>query len=191
MDVAAVTLFLALLAVGAQASVVGGAVLRVGAAAGPAMRDLGDRVLAEVRPYAVRLALLVALVATAGSLYLSEVANFPPCRLCWYQRIAVYPLVPILAVAAFRRDGSRVRPFALILPALGLPISIYHSFVERFPSLEGGSCDPNNPCSIIWVERFGYLTIPVMAASAQALIIALLLCVPNEKEPDVEPSARP
>ncbi len=177
-----VTLFLALLAVGAQASVVGGVGLRVAAAVTPSMRDLGGRILDEVRPYALRLGLLVAGVATAGSLYLSEVAHFPPCKLCWYQRIAVYPLVALLAVAAFRRDGHRVRPYALALPVLGLPISIYHSFVERFPSLEGGSCDPTNPCSIIWVERFGYLTIPVMAASAQALIIVLLLCVSTEKE---------
>jgi disulfide bond formation protein DsbB len=46
----------------------------------------------------------VATVATLGSLYYSEVADFPPCRLCWYQRIAMYPLVPILGIAAARRD---------------------------------------------------------------------------------------
>ena len=47
--------------------------------------------------------------------------------------------------------------------------------LERYPSLETGACDPNNPCTLIWVERFGYLTIPTMALSAFALIITLLL----------------
>jgi len=53
--------------------------------------------------------------------------------------------------------------------------------IERFPSLEGGtSCDPANPCAFIWVERFGYLTIPTMALSAFALIAALLLLAQPE-----------
>ena len=58
-----------------------------------------------------------------------------------------------------------------------LPISLYHAVLERLPSLESGACDPANPCSIIWVEKLGYLTIPVMAATAQALVAALLLLV--------------
>src|SRR4051812_10965964 len=52
----------------------------------------------------VWLAALVAVVATCGSLYLSEVAHFVPCTMCWYQRIAMYPLAPMLVVAAWRRD---------------------------------------------------------------------------------------
>ena len=102
-------------------------------------------------------------------------ARFPPCKLCWYQRIAVYPLVPLLGLASWRRDRG-VRPYALALIAVGLPISLYHVVLERVPSL-GGACDPLNPCTIIWVQRFGYLTIPAMAATAQAMVCALLLLV--------------
>jgi hypothetical protein len=48
--------------------------------------------------------------------------------------------------------------------------------IERFPSLESAtSCDPVNPCSLIWTKRFGYLTIPTMALSAFALLATLLL----------------
>ena len=127
--------------------------------------------------YSLWAAFAVAVVATAGSLYLSEVADFPPCRLCWFQRIAMYPLVPLLGLAAFRRDQG-IRLYAAVLAGLGVPVSIWHLFVERFPTLEGTSCDPLNPCSIIWVERFGYLSIPGMALSGFVLILALLSLSP-------------
>ena len=125
-------------------------------------------------PSALWLAFAVATVATLGSLYYSEVAHFPPCRLCWYQRIAMYPLVPMLGLAALRGDQS-VRRHALLLACIGAPISAWHVLVERFPGLEAGACDPANPCSLIWVDTFGYLTIPAMALSAFALIAVLLV----------------
>ena len=114
------------------------------------------------------LALVVAIVATSGSLYLSEVAHFIPCRLCWYQRAAMYPLVPLLAVSLWRRwFGARWVVFAIAV--VGGSISVWHILIERFPTLETGACDPDNPCSLIWVRRLGYLTIPTMALSAFAL----------------------
>jgi disulfide bond formation protein DsbB len=108
-----------------------------------------------------------------GSLYLSEVADYPPCRLCWFQRIAMYPLVPLLLIAAVRRDRN-IRLYGIVLAGIGSLISVWHLLVERFPDLEGTSCDPVNPCSIIWFERFGYLTIPAMALSGFLAVIALL-----------------
>lgn len=180
-DVDTVTLFLALLAMASQAAVIGLVGLRLfGASAGRRRREV--RLGAVLGPWVLPLALAVAITATLGSLYMSEVAHFPPCRLCWYQRIAVYPLVPLLGVAVWRRDRG-VRPYALALVAVGLPVSLYHMVLERLPSLEGGACDPANPCTIIWVERIGYLTIPTMAATAQALIAALLLFVPSPDLP--------
>src|SRR6478752_2902932 len=71
------------------------------------------------------LAAIAATIATLGSLYLSEVAHFPPCKLCWYQRIAMYPLVVVLGVAAARRDTG-VRLTGAILAGLGACISIWH-----------------------------------------------------------------
>jgi disulfide bond formation protein DsbB len=172
-----VSLFLALLAVLAQLTAVGLGILVVLRAARPRER-LPAAVLDAVAPVALPLAAAVALVSTLGSLYYSEVANFPPCRLCWYQRIGMYPLAVILAVAAWRRDAG-VRWYAWPLCLAGGLVSVYHVLVERYPSLESGSCDPANPCSIIWVERFGYVTIPTMALSGFALI-AVLLLLPRE-----------
>jgi disulfide bond formation protein DsbB len=153
--------------------------------------QLWNTVRTTVAPSALTLAALVAAVATAGSLYLSEVAHFVPCRLCWYQRIGMYPLVVILVIAAIRRDTRAwVYPFALA--SAGLCISIYHVLLERFPSLETGACDPNNPCTIVWVRHFGFVTIPYMAASAFLAIALLAVLATRQPEEisDVEESTR-
>ena len=172
-----VTLFLALLALAAQVAAVGLLVTLAVRAVAPRAR-WPHQVIAALGPVALPLAAPVAVVATVGSLYFSEIADFPPCRLCWYQRIGMYPLAVVLPIAAWRRD-RQIRWYALPLAVLGGTVSIYHVVIERFPSLESGACEITNPCSIIWVERFGYLTIPAMALSGFALI-AVLLVLPQE-----------
>lgn len=155
MSVRAVTTFLSLLALIAAAGAVVTVVVVVGR-----WRDgpLG----VTIRRSALGLAATVAVVATAGSLYLSEGAHFPPCRLCWYQRIAMYSLAVVLIVAALRRDAA-VRWYALPLAIGGLAISLWHLAVEHLGVGEG-ACEVTNPCSIRWVEHFGFVTIPFMAA---------------------------
>jgi disulfide bond formation protein DsbB len=175
-----VTLFLALLALATEAGAVVLIATLVARAVAPAAA-WPRQVLLAVGPAALGVAAAVAVVATLGSLYYSEIADFPPCRLCWYQRIGMYPLAVVLPIAAWRRDGG-VRWYALPLAIGGGLVSIYHVLVERFPSLESGACELANPCSIIWVERFGYLTIPTMALSGFVLI-ALLLALPEETSP--------
>ncbi|WP_426571589.1 disulfide bond formation protein B [Aquihabitans sp. McL0605] len=182
MSTETVTLFFALLATLAQVVVVVAVLLALGSLVSPAVARVKDQVLAEVGPQALTMAAIVALVCTLGSLYLSEVAHFPPCKLCWYQRTAMYPLVVVLGVAAARRDTG-IRLTGAILAGLGACVSVWHLLVERYPNLASSSCDPNNPCSIKWVERFGYLTIPGMALSGFALILVLLAAarpVPSE-----------
>lgn len=169
-----VSLFLALLAVIAELLALGLVVVGVARLVRPGA-EWPTAVLDAVRPVALPLAGAIAITATLGSLYFSEVADFPPCRLCWYQRIGMYPLALILPIAAWRRDAG-VRWYAIPTAVIGGAISIYHVVVERFPSLET-ACDVTNPCSIIWVERFGYLTIPAMALSGFVAIVALLLTV--------------
>jgi len=126
---------------------------------------LGDR--------AIWLAWLVALVATVGSLIYSEVIHFVPCRLCWFQRIAMYPLSFVLLVGAIRREAA-VKYYGLPLALTGLAISIYHNVIQFYPSLEGGSCDPLNPCSARSIEVFGFIDIPFMAGAGFILISVLL-----------------
>ena len=173
MSAHAVTLYFALLAVVAQIFVLAMIVLAVGARWSPGVRRVRDEARQALRPQAVGWAVVVAAVCTLGSLYLSEVAHFTPCRLCWYQRAAMYPLVPLLAVGAWTRSRA-LRLVAAVVATGGAAISCWHILIERYPTLESGSCDPNNPCSLVWVKHLGYLTIPTMALSGFALILALL-----------------
>jgi disulfide bond formation protein DsbB len=131
---------------------------------------------------ALPLAAAIATVATAGSLYLSEVAGYLPCTLCWYQRIAMYPLVVILGVAAWRRDRA-VWLTALPLAAVGSAIAVWHIAIERRPGL-GGVCDPSAPCSLRWVEEFGFLTLPTMALIGFVAIGVLSLAARNGTSSD-------
>jgi thiol-disulfide isomerase/thioredoxin len=172
-SVSTATLFFALLAVAAQLALATLVVAALLARRWPAAARL-RAALAAAPDETLRLAFVVALVATLGSLYLSEVAGLVPCTLCWFQRAAMYPLAVVLGVAAFRRDLA-VRPYAIVLAGAGAAISTYHYLLERFPSLDAGACDPDNPCTLTWVWRFHYLSIPLMAGTAFALVAVLLL----------------
>ena len=190
----AVSLFLALLAVVAQVAVVTAVVLAVGGRSSPGLARIREAAVETIGPQALTLAFTVAAVAMAGSLYFSEVARFTPCRLCWYQRICMYPLVPMLGLAAWRGDRS-IRPYAAVLAAIGALIAAYHVLLERYPTLESSVCEPTTPCTVVWVRRFGYLTIPAMALSAFALILTLMAVAGGDRarhraEAQATPSAR-
>lgn len=115
----------------------------------------------------------VATVATVGSLIYSEVIGYIPCRLCWFQRIAMYPMSVILLIGAIRKDLV-AKFYALPFTLVGLGISIWHFLVQNYPSLEGNACDPNNPCNFKEFEVFGFITIPFMAGAGFTLIAVLL-----------------
>lgn len=127
---------------------------------------------------------LVAAVAMAGSLYLSEGGHLVPCRLCWYQRTMMYPLAIILVIATFRRDW-KIRAYAVPLAVIGAAVSIFHVLVEWYPSLESStSCDPLNPCSALPLPRYaGFISIPTMAGSAFLFIAVVLLLARRPASP--------
>lgn len=141
----------------------------------------GPDAVALLEGKAIWIAWTVALVCTVGSLVYSEVLHFVPCRLCWFQRIAMYPLAVILLVGAIRREAV-VKFYALPLALIGLAVSIYHNVVQFFPSLEGGSCDPLNPCSARSISVFGFMDLPFMAGAGFIVIAVLLAFYTKVKE---------
>jgi Disulfide bond formation protein DsbB len=183
MTVETVTTFFALLAVlGLVALLSVGVIALVAAIRGgvpaslvPLREGLGQ--------VALPLAFCVALTCTLGSLYLSEVAKFPPCELCWFQRILMYPQVVILGIAMVRRDAA-VKWYSLPLVLIGLGISTYHYLVERFPDTVSFSCNTEVPCSTVWVWKFHFLSIPAMAGIGFALIAVLLLLARSDTAAD-------
>jgi disulfide bond formation protein DsbB len=112
----------------------------------------------------------VATASTVGSLIYSEGYGMEPCRLCWYQRIAMYPLVLILLVAVAAADRAAWR-YVVPLAGAGSLISIYHLVVQWTPA-ETGACELGVPCSLRYVEEFGFVTIPFMALAGFLAIMA-------------------
>ncbi|MGY6499298.1 MAG: disulfide oxidoreductase [Acidimicrobiales bacterium] len=184
MNVETANLFFALLSLAAGALALGVVVLALVARAkpssGPAL------LLDDLRPAALWLAFAVAATATLGSLYYSEVQNFTPCVLCWYQRIAMYPLSLILGIAAFRRDVA-VKVYAIPLAAIGAVVAVYHYQLELFPEQSSGVCAVDVPCTARWFEVFGFVSLAFMALTGFLAIIALLSIArqPEPAEDDV------
>ncbi len=117
-------------------------------------------------PLLLTFAWVVALVATLGSLYYSEVRLFLPCELCWYQRIFMYPQAVLLGLALWRQDLF-VWPYALTLSLIGGSISTLHLLEQRFPDLFTLACKPPVPCSVEYIPQF---PIPLQALIAFLLI---------------------
>lgn len=173
MNVKTMSTLFALLTVIANLSVLAILVIGVGARWSEGLERARDGLCDLMSETGLWLAWLVALTATLGSLYYSEVAHFIPCRLCWYQRIGIYPLAVVLLLAALRRDRA-VRFYVIPVAAISAAISVYHYQLERFPNQASLSCSAEAPCTVVWVWRFHYISIAMMALSAALLIIALL-----------------
>jgi len=136
--------------------------------------DRARPILEELHGSALWLGFLVAATCTLGSLYFSEIAEFAPCKLCWYQRIAMYPLAVLLLVAALRKEYL-IRWYVLPIALIGLPIAAYHYLIEWRPDLDSGTCDLFGPsCTDVWFKEFGFVTLPFMAAIGFLAILALL-----------------
>lgn len=119
------------------------------------------------------LAWAVAAVSTGGSLYYSEVAGYIPCELCWWQRIAMYPLSIVLLIAVLRGDRG-VRRYVAPVSVIGFLIAAYHYAIQTFPSLQGTICAVDAPCTARWVEVYGFVSIPFMAMCGFFLITAIM-----------------
>lgn len=118
---------------------------------------------------------LLAIVATLGSLYFSEVRMFVPCVLCWYQRILMYPLVLILGVTTYRQD-HRAFAYSLPLSVLGMFFALYHVLDQNVPGFGSAVvCQSGVPCATKYINWLGFISIPVLSLTAFTGITVLLL----------------
>lgn len=136
--------------------------------------DAVDLVVSAIDDAALWLAWLIAAVAMVASLYFSESARFEPCRLCWFQRIAMYPNALILLVAAIRND-RKVVWYSAPLAAIGAVVSVYHYVIEWNPDLNAGVCGLGPSCTTVWFREFGFVTLPFMALCGFLAIIVLVV----------------
>ncbi len=133
------------------------------------------------------IALLAAWIATLGSLYFSEIAGFVPCKLCWVQRIFMYPLAAILLVAVVRRDDD-VPYYVLPLSLIGMGVSTYHYLLQKTDLFtESTVCAGGVPCSIDYINWLGFITIPFLALTAFVIItISMVFFLANRPVVETE-----
>lgn len=118
------------------------------------------------------LSFFIALFATAGSLVLSEIVKLPPCELCWYQRVFVYPQVVIFGIAAFKND-FKVRIYSLALSVIGALIALYHISLQLYPAVFPPCSDEVASCTTKQFVVYDYVTIPVMSLTIFLMLIFL------------------
>jgi disulfide bond formation protein DsbB len=126
--------------------------------------------------YELWAAFVVAAIATGGSLFFSQIANFPPCELCWFQRICMYPLSILTLLMALANDNRAAR-YLYPLPVVGACVSIYHLLIENGVIKEPNQCLQSAPggCAVKWINEFGYMTIPTLALTGFLLLIGFLV----------------
>jgi len=118
---------------------------------------------------------IIASVSTLGSLFVSEIMEFAPCALCWYQRVFMFPLVILLLVGLFPFDKSIIK-YALPLALTGWGFAFYHYLLySGFIPESLQPCSQGVSCSETYVDLFGFLTIPMLSLISFSTLVALLL----------------
>ena len=122
--------------------------------------------------------LLTFILSLAGSIFTliySDIFGFVPCGLCWFERIALYPIALLAGVALFKRESARMADYLLALAIPGALISLYHHYIQmggaEFVKCPAAGAD----CAKRIIFEFGYITFPFLAFSLFVFIIVLLL----------------
>lgn len=159
---------LALATIGGQIFIVAGIIYAI-----YQRKNKENRLIQFFAHNAIFFSFIILLTAMVGSLVYSGIIGYPPCDLCWYQRIFSYPSVFMLGMAMVRREHKPV-DYVIMLSVIGSIISLYHNYI----SLGGNSFLPcpagGVSCTKLYVYEFGYISIPMMMLTAFALVIFLL-----------------
>lgn len=131
-------------------------------------------------PYIV---FIQSLLGVAGSLYMSQLLNFTPCVLCWYQRIFMYPILFISIVGIILKD-KKLPLYVLPLSVIGLGFAIYHNLIYYGIISETLSpCYQGIPCNTKQLDLFSFITIPLLSLISFTVITAcMILLLRREKK---------
>lgn len=120
--------------------------------------------------------LVIVVASIFGSLFFSEVMKFPPCNLCWYQRICVYPMAPIILTGLYLKSKETVY-FLLPFSFVGLAIAVYHNLVYYKVVSVIVPCTESAPCTAQQLNMFGFVTIPLLSALTFLLLTIMNLYI--------------
>lgn len=127
-------------------------------------------------------AFVISLIATLGSLFFSEIMNFIPCSLCWYQRIFMYPLVFLFLINLLFPD-DKIFKYTFPIGFIGWGISIYHNLLMfKIIPEKLSPCIQGVPCSVDYINWLGFITIPLLSFFAYTIILILLIALKKESK---------
>jgi len=140
-------------------------------------RSRTNPILVFFKRYTFIIGFLVGLGSIVLSLFYSSVIGFPPCELCWVQRIFLYPQAILFGMELWKRDRTII-DHSIALAFIGSLVSIFHIYVENggassLACATGTATEVS--CAVRYVYQFSYVTIPVMALSASVFIIFILV----------------
>lgn len=132
------------------------------------------------------LAWIIAMTSMLGSLYFSEIMKLPPCVLCWYQRILMYPLVLIIPIGIANLD-KKLHKYVLPLSVTGIGVALYHYllYIKILPDTYA-PCSAGVSCTTRLIEWFGFINIPFLSLISFTLITGLMVYYGNSVDKKVE-----
>jgi len=136
-----------------------------------------DQAIEPVGRWGLWIGLILAFVASALTLVYSEVFGIPPCPLCWWQRIFMYPQIVLFALALYLRERT-VALYSIVLSILGAGVALYHHALQVAPpGTLPCPAEGEVSCSQVFLFELGYITYPLMAFTAFAFLIVVMLIV--------------
>lgn len=137
------------------------------------------------RKYIPYFLFFITLISTLASLYFSEIMKLPPCTLCWYQRIAMYPLVVITAVAIVKKDLQNLAYYVLPISIIGWLIALYHNLLYYHIIPESiAPCQVGISCTTKLVKLFGFMDIPLGSFISFTIIIICTIIYMKKRRTD-------
>ena len=125
---------------------------------------------------------LVALVATLGSLYFSEIRAYAPCEMCWYQRIIMYPMALMSLISVIRKEMN-IAYYLLLFSSIGIIAAIYHYSLQKLPVFTDLNMCTGVSCTVQYINWFGFITIPFLALIANIIIfVCSIIIIKNLKK---------
>jgi disulfide bond formation protein DsbB len=131
--------------------------------------------LTFVKKNALNLYLILLVGAVIIILYYSEVALFTPCKLCWFQRLFIFPQILLILVAKAKKDISNIFNYLSWMTGFGLAFSLIHNYVYYFGEETALTCDAAASCKAYYVYEYGFVTIPFMALGLLLSLGTILL----------------
>ncbi len=127
-----------------------------------------------INTHGILLGFIVSLGGLIGSLVYSNIIGFAPCDLCWIQRIFLYPQAFLFAVALWKKDKTAIVNYSLVLTIVGLLVALNHNLLA-WTDFSVLPCSATVSCTKVYVDIFGYITIPIMSLTTFVVLLGIML----------------